>query len=147
MHTLLGTEDFSCRICYGVGDIEKLIICSVCGDHYHGPCVALPQLPGARTGWQCKSCRSCQICRVPDATEGRSLACEQCQKLYHAHCLRPIMTSIPKYGWKCRVSFVTQIQLRIDNVMASFPLNITVLSSLLRLWFSNTWSWNIFEMA
>lgn len=76
----------------------------MCGDHYHGTCIGVAQLPGVRAGWQCHSCRHCQICRLPDATEGRSLACEQCDKIYHAQCLRPVMTSIPKYGWKCRVS-------------------------------------------
>uniref|UniRef100_A0A182SM76 PHD-type domain-containing protein n=1 Tax=Anopheles maculatus TaxID=74869 RepID=A0A182SM76_9DIPT len=59
-------------------------------------------MPGVRTGWQCNSCKKCQICRVPDASEGRSVACELCDKIYHASCLRPIMTSIPKLGWKCR---------------------------------------------
>lgn len=101
---LLGTEDINCRSCSGLGDVSNLMICSTCGDHYHGSCIGVAQLPGVRAGWQCKSCRLCQICRVPDVTEGRSLACEQCDKTYHAHCLRPIMTSIPKYGWKCRVS-------------------------------------------
>lgn len=78
------------------------MMCSRCGDHYHGTCIGVAQLPGVRAGWQCSSCRLCQICRVPDMTEGRSLQCEQCDKNYHATCLRPIMTSIPKYGWKCR---------------------------------------------
>lgn len=99
-------EDINCRVCSGLGDVSNLMICSICGDHYHGPCIGVAQLPGVRAGWQCKSCRRCQICRVPDAkqADGRSLCCEQCDKMYHANCLRPIMTSIPKYGWKCRVS-------------------------------------------
>jgi [histone H3]-lysine4 N-trimethyltransferase MLL3 len=78
------------------------MMCTSCGDHYHGSCIGIAQQPGIRAGWQCKSCRICQICRIPDNTEGRSLACENCDKLYHAQCLRPIMTTIPKYGWKCR---------------------------------------------
>lgn len=89
-------------MCSGLGDVSNLMMCFVCGDHYHGACVGLAQLPGVRAGWQCKSCRICQICRIPDNTEGRSLACEMCDKLYHSQCLRPIMTTIPKYGWKCR---------------------------------------------
>lgn len=44
----------------------------------------------------------CQICRVPDLAEGRLLPCELCHKVYHVNCIRPIMTTLPKYGWKCR---------------------------------------------
>lgn len=103
---LVCTEDINCRVCSNLGDISDLMICSICGDHYHGGCERVTQLPGVRSGWQCKSCRRCQICRVPDAkqADGRSLSCEQCNKMYHANCLRPIMNSIPKSGWKCRVS-------------------------------------------
>lgn len=78
------------------------MMCSNCGDHYHGSCIGVAQQPGVRAGWQCKNCRSCQICRIPDNTEGRSLACENCDKLYHSQCLRPVMATIPKFGWKCR---------------------------------------------
>lgn len=78
------------------------MVCSKCGDHYHGSCIGLAQQPGVRAGWQCKGCRSCQICRIPDNSDGRSLACETCDKLYHPQCLRPVMATIPKYGWKCR---------------------------------------------
>lgn len=92
----------SCRNCGGLGDISNLMMCSLCGDHYHGTCIGLAQQPGVRAGWQCKTCRSCQICRIPDTSDGRTLACETCDKLYHAQCLRPIMATIPKYGWKCR---------------------------------------------
>lgn len=99
---LVCTEDISCRVCSGLGDVSNLMICTMCGDHYHGSCIGVAQMPGVRAGWQCQSCRRCQICRVPDVTEGRTVSCEQCDKIYHAHCLRPIMTSIPKYGWKCR---------------------------------------------
>uniref|UniRef100_A0A182MGK2 PHD-type domain-containing protein n=1 Tax=Anopheles culicifacies TaxID=139723 RepID=A0A182MGK2_9DIPT len=99
---LVCTEDIHCRQCSALGDVGNLIMCSICGDHYHGTCVGLAQLPGVRTGWQCNSCKKCQICRVPDSSEGRSVACELCDKIYHASCLRPIMTSIPKIGWKCR---------------------------------------------
>lgn len=91
-----------CRICGGLGDVSNLIMCSLCGDHYHGTCIGLAQQPGVRAGWQCKTCRSCQICRIPDTSDGRTLSCETCDKLYHAQCLRPIMATIPKYGWKCR---------------------------------------------
>ncbi|XP_052871048.1 histone-lysine N-methyltransferase 2C-like, partial [Anopheles cruzii] len=99
---LVCAEDINCRQCSALGDVGNLIMCSICGDHYHGTCVGLAQLPGVRTGWQCNSCKKCQICRVPDSFEGRTVACELCDKIYHASCLRPMMTSIPKLGWKCR---------------------------------------------
>uniref|UniRef100_A0A182TGZ4 PHD-type domain-containing protein n=1 Tax=Anopheles melas TaxID=34690 RepID=A0A182TGZ4_9DIPT len=99
---LVCAEDINCRQCSALGDVGNLVMCSICGDHYHGTCVGLAQLPGVRTGWQCNSCKKCQICRVPDSSEGRSVACELCDKIYHASCLRPVMTSIPKIGWKCR---------------------------------------------
>lgn len=99
---LVCTEDISCRSCCGLGDVSNLMMCTLCGDHYHGVCIGLAQLPHVRGGWQCPSCRNCQICRLPDSTESKSLECEQCNKIYHATCLRPIMTSIPKFGWKCR---------------------------------------------
>lgn len=35
--------------------------------------------------------------------ETKLMSCEQCDKVYHASCQRPVVTSIPKYGWKCRV--------------------------------------------
>lgn len=97
-----GDEDAYCRHCNTLGDISNLMVCSKCGDHYHGTCKGLAQQPGVRAGWQCNKCRSCQICRIPDPSDGRTLACETCDKLYHPQCLRPIMATVPKYGWKCR---------------------------------------------
>uniref|UniRef100_A0A8W7PV76 PHD-type domain-containing protein n=1 Tax=Anopheles coluzzii TaxID=1518534 RepID=A0A8W7PV76_ANOCL len=73
---LVCAEDINCRQCSALGDVGNLVMCSICGDHYHGTCVGLAQLPGVRTGWQCNSCKKCQICRVPDSSEGRSVACE-----------------------------------------------------------------------
>ncbi|XP_063696250.1 histone-lysine N-methyltransferase 2C-like isoform X2 [Culicoides brevitarsis] len=99
---LVCTDDINCRVCSGLGDVGNLMMCSRCGDHYHGSCKGIAQLPGARAGWQCDSCRMCQICRVPDSAEGRLLSCELCDKVYHVNCIRPVMTSVPKYGWKCR---------------------------------------------
>lgn len=142
--------DVSCRVCYGVGDVSNLMTCSMCGDHYHGSCTQVAQLPGVRAGWQCKSCRRCQICRVPDTTEGRSLECEQCHKTYHAQCLRPIMTSIPKLGWKCRVSVSqrhTLSRVKSKSNFVSFHFIDAVLSSLFRLWLKDPGRWNLVKMA
>lgn len=94
--------NITCQVCSDDKMLTNLVICTTCGDLYHGTCIGLPQLPGARAGWQCKSCNKCQICRLSDNSDNRLLSCEQCHKVYHANCLRPTMTSIPKCGWKCR---------------------------------------------
>ncbi|CAG9863833.1 unnamed protein product [Phyllotreta striolata] len=95
------TDASPCLTCASMGDIANLMFCSGCGAHYHGICVGLAQLPGVRSGWQCRKCRCCQVCRVV-GDESKLMTCEQCDKIYHASCQRPIVTSIPKYGWKCR---------------------------------------------
>lgn len=58
--------EVTCVQCYGMGDVSNLVMCSVCGQHYHGSCVGLALLPGVRAGWQCVSCRVCQVCRQPE---------------------------------------------------------------------------------
>jgi len=58
--------EVTCVQCYGMGDVSNLVMCSVCGQHYHGTCVGLALLPGVRAGWQCVSCRVCQVCRQPE---------------------------------------------------------------------------------
>jgi histone-lysine N-methyltransferase MLL3 len=57
-----------------------------------------------RAGWQCPDCRVCQVCRQPE-DDSKVMLCEKCDKAYHPQCLRPIVTTIPKIGWKCKVSF------------------------------------------
>ncbi|XP_031333016.1 histone-lysine N-methyltransferase 2C-like isoform X3 [Photinus pyralis] len=94
-------ESSVCYTCKMHGDIANLMFCSSCGEHYHGTCVGLAQLPGVRAGWQCRKCRVCQVCRMV-GDESKLMACEQCDKIYHAICQRPIVTTIPKYGWKCK---------------------------------------------
>lgn len=39
--------------------------------------------------------------------DNKMLVCDTCDKGYHTFCLRPIMTTIPKNGWKCKVREVT----------------------------------------
>lgn len=87
--------------CFGMGDVSNLVMCSICGQHYHGSCVGLALQPGVRAGWQCVTCRVCQVCRQPEDVS-KVMLCERCDKAYHPGCLRPIVTSIPKYGWKCK---------------------------------------------
>lgn len=68
--------------------------------------------PGVRSGWSCRACRVCQVCRGEAGAglglslvlgDPRVVSCEHCDKLYHATCLRPMMATVPKYGWKCKV--------------------------------------------
>ncbi|CAG4991486.1 unnamed protein product [Parnassius apollo] len=106
---LVCTADIDCRTCRTIGDISNLMTCVTCGGHFHGTCVGLAQLPGVRAGWACRACRVCQVCRgrtpAGDAAaqpDARAVACEHCDKLYHAACLRPVMATVPKYGWKCK---------------------------------------------
>lgn len=35
--------------------------------------------------------------------DSKMLVCDTCDKGYHTFCLKPIMTTIPKNGWKCKV--------------------------------------------
>lgn len=67
--------DVTCVQCYGMGDVSNLVMCSICGQHYHGGCVGLALLPGVRAGWQCVTCRVCQVCRQPeDVSKVRKIA-------------------------------------------------------------------------
>jgi len=59
-------EEMNCVHCSAMGDVSNLVMCSICGHHYHGGCVGLALLPGVRAGWQCVSCRVCQVCRQPE---------------------------------------------------------------------------------
>ncbi|KAI8424060.1 hypothetical protein MSG28_002687 [Choristoneura fumiferana] len=104
---LICAADIECRTCRTIGDISNLMTCVTCGAHYHGTCVGLAQLPGVRAGWSCRSCRVCQVCRGECAAgaapaDSRHVTCEHCDKTYHATCLRPMMATVPKYGWKCK---------------------------------------------
>lgn len=101
-------NEVTCRSCYSLGDVSNLMMCSVCGNHYHAVCVGLRQLPELRTGWQCTDCRTCQVCRNSNDTF-KVMLCEVCNKAYHANCLRPVLTSIPKFGWKCKVCIYVYI--------------------------------------
>ena len=56
-----------------------------------------------RAGWQCPGCKVCQHCRQP-GEEGRQLCCDICDRAFHIFCARPVLGSLPKSGWKCRVS-------------------------------------------
>ena len=42
------------------------------------------------------------VARQP-GDDNKMLVCDTCDKGYHTFCLRPVMTTIPKNGWKCKV--------------------------------------------
>ncbi|ODN00515.1 Histone-lysine N-methyltransferase 2C, partial [Orchesella cincta] len=92
----------NCTVCDSPGKISSLIMCSSCGHHYHGSCMALNCDPGIRAGWQCPACKMCQACRQP-GDESKLLSCDTCDKSYHIFCLRPALSSIPKHSWKCKL--------------------------------------------
>lgn len=93
----------NCTVCDSPGKISALVLCSNCGCHYHGKCLALILDPGVRAGWQCPACKMCQACRQP-GDDGKLLSCDTCDKSYHTFCLRPQLSSIPKHSWKCKVN-------------------------------------------
>ncbi|XP_076338000.1 LOW QUALITY PROTEIN: histone-lysine N-methyltransferase 2C-like [Tachypleus tridentatus] len=93
----------TCNLCKEPGNLRELLLCSICGSHYHGNCLKPPVLvnPVVRTGWQCPDCKICQTCRSP-GYNNKMLVCDVCDKGYHMHCVLPVMNSIPKNGWKCK---------------------------------------------
>lgn len=101
--SLLGVGDVTCKKCNSLGDVSNLTMCSTCGSHFHGACVGMALLPEVRAGWQCADCRCCQVCRLKEMDHTKIMLCEKCDKAYHPTCQRPIVTSIPKLGWKCKV--------------------------------------------
>ncbi|KAK9512092.1 hypothetical protein O3M35_000594 [Rhynocoris fuscipes] len=94
-------SDVTCRSCNTLGNVNNLVMCSVCGNHHHGTCIGNALQPGLRAGWQCSNCRICQLCRESEDTN-RMLVCDSCDKAYHPFCVRPAMSSVPKVGWKCK---------------------------------------------
>ena len=47
-------------------------------------------------------CVCVRVSRQP-GDDNKMLVCDTCDKGYHTFCLRPVMTTIPKNGWKCKV--------------------------------------------
>ncbi|KAG8041194.1 hypothetical protein G9C98_002182, partial [Cotesia typhae] len=99
---LLENSDAICVSCYKMEDIASLVMCSVCGSHYHGHCLGITINPNVRAGWQCTVCRVCQVCRQSETEMSKFMGCEHCHKAYHPGCLRPVVTSVPRCGWKCK---------------------------------------------
>ena len=79
----------------------NLLYCTTCGQHYLYSGDHIKITERIRGGWQCQKCKTCQNCRQA-GNEDRYLLCDVCDGAYHAYCLRPQMSSVPKNGWKCK---------------------------------------------
>ncbi|CDQ59356.1 unnamed protein product [Oncorhynchus mykiss] len=94
-------EEVKCLLCGSAGDLQDLLFCSLCGQHYHGACLDVSVTPLKRAGWQCPECKVCLTCRNP-GEDSKMLVCDMCDKGYHTFCLQPTMKSIPTNGWRCK---------------------------------------------
>ncbi|NXP16081.1 KMT2D methyltransferase, partial [Thinocorus orbignyianus] len=94
-------EDARCSVCEGPGDLQDLVFCTSCGQHYHGACLDITLTPPKRSGWQCPECKVCQACRQP-GEDSKMLVCEACDKGYHTFCMEPAMEGLPAGSWKCK---------------------------------------------
>lgn len=61
-------------------------------------------------------CRNCE-------ESSKIMFCEACDKAYHANCLRPVLTSIPKIGWKCKVRVPQRDHPYSQSVVFPLPIN------------------------
>eukprot|EP00094_Tigriopus_californicus_P002578 TCALIF_02490-PA protein Name:"Similar to Kmt2c Histone-lysine N-methyltransferase 2C (Mus musculus)" AED:0.04 eAED:0.11 QI:0/0.63/0.25/1/0.81/0.66/12/0/2215 len=113
-----------------VEKFENLLFCTVCGQHYYYTGAQVRITPIIRAGWQCQKCKWCQNCRQSNH-EDRYLLCDVCDGAFHAHCLRPQMASIPKNGWKCKVSLTGAASVRIVDLalqdLANHPVGTTII--------------------
>uniref|UniRef100_A0A8C8EPH6 Histone-lysine N-methyltransferase 2C n=1 Tax=Oncorhynchus tshawytscha TaxID=74940 RepID=A0A8C8EPH6_ONCTS len=94
-------KEEKCLLCGSAGDLQDLLFCSSCGQHYHGACLDVSVTPLKRAGWQCPECKVCLTCRNP-GEDSKMLVCDMCDKGYHTFCLQPTMKSIPTNGWRCK---------------------------------------------
>ncbi|XP_027583124.2 histone-lysine N-methyltransferase 2D isoform X2 [Pipra filicauda] len=97
----LEMEDVRCRVCAGPGDLRDLVLCTGCGQHFHGACLDTAPTPHGRSGWRCPECRACQTCRQP-GQDSTMLVCGACGKGYHTFCVDPASQGLPTGSWKCK---------------------------------------------
>ncbi|KAM6308062.1 histone-lysine N-methyltransferase 2D-like, partial [Podargus strigoides] len=95
------TEDARCSACRGPGDLRDLVLCTGCGQHYHGGCLGTTLTPRKRSGWQCPECKVCQTCRRP-GEDPTMLVCEVCDKGWHTFCTDPATQGLPAGSWRCK---------------------------------------------
>ncbi|NXN81269.1 KMT2D methyltransferase, partial [Bombycilla garrulus] len=99
------TEDARCSVCDGPGELRDLVLCTGCGQHFHGACLDIALTPRKRSGWQCPRCKVCQTCRQP-GQDSAMLVCEACDKGYHSSCTEPPAQGVPTSSWKCKNCWV-----------------------------------------
>ena len=90
--------------------------------HYYYTGAHVRITPVIRGGWQCQKCKWCQNCRQANQDD-RYLLCDVCDGAFHAHCLRPQMASIPKNGWKCKVSKLESYSKHFQNHIEHVKMN------------------------
>ena len=110
-----------------VGEFVNLLYCTTCGQHYHYTGAQVRITSVIRAGWQCQKCKWCLNCRQSNQDD-RYLLCDVCDGAFHAHCLRPQIATIPKNGWKCKVSFKY-----INRYLCSVPSSHTYLNKVSRI--------------
>ncbi|NWI38542.1 KMT2D methyltransferase, partial [Picathartes gymnocephalus] len=98
-------EDARCSVCSGPGDLQDLVFCTSCGQHFHGACLDISLTPRKRSGWQCPECKVCQTCRQR-GQDSAMLVCEACDKGYHTFCMEPAVQGTPTSPWKCKNCWV-----------------------------------------
>lgn len=47
--------------------------------------------------------------------DSKMLVCDACDKGYHTFCLQPVMDSVPPDSWKCKVSSILYVLLKISS--------------------------------
>ena len=141
-----------------VGEFVNLLYCTTCGQHYHYTGAQVRITSVIRAGWQCQKCKWCLNCRQSNQDD-RYLLCDVCDGAFHAHCLRPQIATIPKNGWKCKVSFkyinkclVINITIVIHSNYNQFAFiynthSFIALSEMHGLWISNARIRSILAMA
>lgn len=62
---LVIADSSRCVLCSDSARPGDLLMCSCCGNCYHGSCLDPPLSPSplCRAGWQCPECRVCRSCR------------------------------------------------------------------------------------
>ncbi|GAV56575.1 PHD domain-containing protein, partial [Cephalotus follicularis] len=99
-------NDFICTVCHCDGE---LILCDQCPSSFHKSCLGLKDVPDGK--WFCHSC-CCAIClqravkeSTEDSTNNSVHTCYQCERKYHAGCLRsrdvPMSESSVEGKWFC----------------------------------------------
>lgn len=93
-----------CVVC-GSGDPDNsFVFCIDCGEAFHPYCLNPIKLDVDRIKdyWRCTNCKICELCGLYKKEDERQLAtCDNCERIFHIHCLRPKLQTIPQGPWFC----------------------------------------------